>query len=114
MFVSNSSSSSNIVRGVKIEMFALESLLNENIDTAGYDWQYEVDQKLGLPNNYRCAAIDEWNKTEAIIGRSYGDCLIDDAYVPLPDFDDEEIATTLAKVGIIGELKTFVQMGHDY
>ena len=121
-FVSNSSSSSFIIRGVKASMKdVVEALgmskieeimhkLNEDdIDYDLYDMVYTELEKFdltieGTGNYFGSRTFDE-----VLIGESLG-YLEDGEAVELPKYNDKKIREKLTKAGLKGDLKTFIEM----
>jgi hypothetical protein len=117
-FVSNSSSSSFIMRAAKFEKDELIKALNlteEEIENEGegYDFLELVSDKVAEFNlsvqgtgNY----FGDMDYDTLIIGKSMGD-LPDGEVVEIGDStEDEEILENLQKAGLTGTLKTYVQM----
>ena len=117
-FVSNSSSSSFIMRAAKFEKDELIKALNlteEEIENEGegYDFLELVSDKVAEFNlsvqgtgNY----FGNMDYDTLIIGKSMGD-LPDGEVVEIGDStEDEEILENLQKAGLTGTLKTYVQM----
>lgn len=114
-FVSNSSSSSFIIRGMKLSKDEIIEKLNisdeaQNIN--GYDFQYFIEKKFNFsvePDGNYFGGQDYDN---FIIGKSIG-YLEDGEVVELPDRTDEEdksIMEIFENLGFTGKLSTFVQM----
>jgi len=117
-FVSNSSSSSFIMRAAKFEKDELIKALNlteEEIENEGegYDFLELVSDKVAEFNlsvqgtgNY----FGNMDYDTLIIGKSMGD-LPDGEVVEIGDStEDEEILENLQKAGLTGTLKTYAQM----
>lgn len=115
-FVSNSSSSSFIMRAAKFEKDELIKALNlteEEIENEGYDFLELIADKVSEFNlsvegtgNY----FGDMDYDTLIIGKSMGD-LPDGEVVEIGDStEDEEILANLQELGLTGTLKTYVQM----
>jgi hypothetical protein len=116
-FVSNSSSSSFIMRAVKFEKDELIKALNlseeelENED--GYEFLELISDKVSdfnLRVNSTGNYFGDVNYNTLIIGKNIGE-LPDGEVVEIGDSqEDEEILENLNKAGLTGTLKTYVQM----
>jgi hypothetical protein len=120
-FVSNSSSSSFILRGTKLSTEEIIKALNipqEEIDEVGDEEEYELYEFLSgklegfdveVDGNY----FGEQDYTTLIVGESIGS-LEDGEAVELKEYTPEENQKLLEKFEAIGfkdvKLKTFVQM----
>ncbi len=120
-FVSNSSSSSYIIRGVVLS----EKDANELVKKAGkspddFDCASEMMEEVipWSPEPGRIAAHERRNYFDGddekgfIVGKDMGD-LEDGSFVEIKEPDaaeDAEILKELAKYGISGQLKTYVKM----
>lgn len=121
-FVSNSSSSSFIIRGIRIPIKdvvkaldldkakEITSKLNEDeeVDYDIYDMVYSalIEYELrveGTGNYFGCRTYDE-----VIIGEDLG-YLEDGEAIELPKYNDQKIKEKLNKLGISGEMKTFIE-----
>ena len=123
-FVSNSSSSSFIIRGLKLKQDELIKALNisqDDIDECGED-DYEVFELLGsklseILGDDTCIEPDgnyfgQQDYTTLIVGESIGD-LNDGDVTELKEYTTEENINLLSKfetLGFSGQLKTYVQM----
>ena len=112
-FVSNSSSSSFILRGIRISEAELESLWNlKTIDANGKEvvldsWIKARD--FGLDIESTRDYFDGEETGEVVVGVDFGG-LEDGMVVELDQPDDEVVKQLLAKSGIIAEkLSTFAQ-----
>lgn len=116
-FVSNSSSSSYIIRGVVIteeEAIALSKSGKELSD--GYDLRDAMDDMF--PFYSAITAFERRNcfegddETGYIVGKSLGS-LDDGSFTEIRDFsedEDAELLTTLSELGVFGTLRTYVKM----
>ena len=108
-FVSNSSSSSFIIRGVLVSK-------EECIKLFGTADKYEIEMCDGL--TVRSEVSGEWGDDDSglIFGKSWGG-LNEGAATEIKEPDekiDEEIRTKLKAVGIEGEIKTYASfLGRD-
>lgn len=118
-FVSNSSSSSFIIRGMKISTDeAIEKLgiSQEEIDNCEED-DYEISQLIskklkGFQIEYDGNCFYEMDYTTLIVGESLG-YLNDGEAIELKEYTPEENEALLKKfekLGFTGKLSTFVQM----
>ena len=113
-FVSNSSSSSFIIRGMKIKASdIIETLkISKDIEEEGYDLMEFLGSKLPEfsikpDGNY----FDEQDYSTLIVGKSLGR-LNDGEAVELKDDSerDNDILAKFEELGFKGTLKTYVQM----
>jgi len=117
-FVSNSSSSSYIIRGAEItkeEAVNIATLMGKEIaedddlvEVLDEIFPYASPIRLHEKRNY----FDGDEETGFIIGRDMGD-LEDGSFVEIPEPTKEEDAETLKvldKYGVTGQLKTYVKM----
>jgi len=114
-FVSNSSSSSFIIRGMKLSKDEIIEKLNvsdEAKNMSEYDFQYFIEKKFNFsvePDGNYFGGKDYNN---FIIGKSIG-YLEDGEVVELPDRtedEDKSIIEIFENLGFSGKLSTFVQM----
>lgn len=115
-FVSNSSSSSFVIRGMKLSKDEIIEKLNISDEAQGvdqYDFQYLISKKIKdfevEPDGNYFGGKDYNN---FVIGKSIG-YLEDGEVVELPDRtedDDKLIKEKLENLGFSGKLSTFVQM----
>ncbi len=117
-FVSNSSSSSFIVRGVVITDEEATALLSKNGKevTEDYDLRDAMDDLFPftsvLVEYERCNDFDGDEETGYIIGQSLGS-LEDGSFVEIREFsqeEDEALLEMLSTFGIFGVLETYVKM----
>ncbi len=115
-FVSNSSSSSFIIRGVVItEAEALVLVKDGLAITEDYDLRDAMDDKF--PFMSAIEAQERRNSFDGdeegyIVGKSLG-YLDDGSFTEIREFsedEDAELVATLSEFGIVGTLKTYVKM----
>ncbi len=111
-FVSNSSSSSFIFRGIKITIDKLIENFNLNKDDKGlYDQIEDILEKYELDVNPTGNCYDEYDYNNLIVGKFSGN-LNDGEITELDDDEllDQDILNKLQSIGLSGNLKTYIQM----
>ena len=111
-FVSNSSSSSFILRGIKITIDKLIENFNLNKDDKGlYDQIEDILEKYELDVNPTGNFYDEYDYNNLIVGKFSGN-LNDGEITELDDDEllDQDILNKLQSIGLSGNLKTYIQM----
>jgi len=118
-YVSNSSSSSFIIRGMKIEKDVMIEKLNISLEDEGVDIEDEWEVMELLQSKFEGFSFEptgnafegrEWDTF--IVGKSLGS-LEDGEAIELKDMtpeENEEILNKFKKLGFDGELKTFIEM----
>ncbi len=116
-FVSNSSSSSFIIRGVVItEAEALVLVKDGPEITEDYELRDAMDDKFpfmsAVEARERRNQFDDDDEEGYIIGKSLGS-LDDGSFTEIREFsedEDAELMATLAELGVVGVLRTYVKM----
>ena len=116
-FVSNSSSSSFIIRGVVItEAEALVLVKDGPAITEDYDLRDAMDDKFPFMSAIDAREMrnqfDGDDEEGYIIGKSLGS-LDDGSFTEIREFsedEDAELMATLAELGVVGVLRTYVKM----
>lgn len=116
-FVSNSSSSSFIIRGMKIKKVDLIEKLNISFDDVDEDDWYDVTKEIekvfgGFTVEPTGNAFDERETDVLIVGKKIG-TLADGEAITLKEMtpeSDNEIADKFKEFGLEGKLETFIEM----
>ena len=118
-FVSNSSSSSFVIRGVRLKIKDLAKILGEDPEQ---EELYEVVSdkfewgkgKINCQSTRYYFSSDDYNTADVVIGVQFAD-LDDGAVVEIKDPNDKAIKKRIEdKIGKVGQLKTYIQfIGND-
>lgn len=113
-FVSNSSSTSFIIRGVKLEIGEVADRLNidptqDNLFKAIYNEFGYGREKVQCESASDFFDGEDYNKTDVIVGMHFAS-LDDGVVVEVEDPDDTAIRAKIEeKIGKVGDLKTYIQ-----
>ena len=113
-FVSNSSSSSFIIRGIKVKEEDFMKSNNLTPQKYNFDNIYSFVNKNGLKVKSTRFYFDGEETGEIIIGDVF--CSPDDGEViEIPEYTkDNELLLKLSQIGVQGDLKTYMQfIGND-
>ena len=113
-FVSNSSSSSFIIRGVKLEIKELASRLAKDPEQHSL-WE-AVEKEFPYHGEIKCETTSDFfdgednDTADVIVGTHFGNDLEDGVVTEIEEPDDITIRSQIEdKIGKVGDLKTYIQ-----